>query len=526
MIDKLDFFQEATYRISLIVDNVKAMGDLFHYLSGVMPLHALSWHFYDRTNLSLRMEGVITPKGIFGLDNQIVPLSRHACKSADLVNTKHFVHFEHTAGDPLAKIIVQTMTRFIGPEDKSLLLIYLEWKHTPMGHLCVFRNEPGSWSAEHLELYTMLQPPFSFAIYHMRHLMELTMLKNRVTEEKEFLAQELRRITDHEIIGVDSGLREIKASIEQLAHVDTPVLIMGETGVGKELVANALQQASPRRDGPYVKINCGAIPETLIDSELFGHEKGAFTGAVNLRKGKFELANKGTIFLDEIGELPAQVQVRLLRVLQNHEVERVGGSKPIKVDVRFIVATHRNLLDMVRKRQFREDLFFRINVFPVTVPPLRHRMQDIPALVEYLLKKKAQDMKLHKVPKLGPNAIKSLLNHSWPGNVRELENLVERALILRPKGPVDFKELLHTMPSMRENGLENKDKSFLPLDDVNRRHIKCALTVARGKINGPGGAAEILKIHPHTLRRRMDKLGINYGRKHIQAFTNNLSSDK
>lgn len=526
MTDKLKFYREATFHISLIADDIKAMGDVFNYLRGVMPLHALSWHFYDRTNLSLRMEGVITPMGIFGLDNQSVPLSKDACKSADLVNVEHFVHFEHTAKDPLGKKIVQTMTRYIGPEDKSLLIIYLEWKNTPMGHLCIFRKEPGNWPTEQLELYEMLKPPFSFAIYHMRHLMELTMLKNRVTEEKEFLVQELRRITDHEMIGADSGLREIKTSIEQLALVDTPVLIIGETGVGKELVANAIQQASRRRDGPYVKVNCGAIPESLIDSELFGHEKGAFTGAVGLRKGKFELANEGTIFLDEIGELPPQAQVRLLRILQNHEVERVGGSRPIKVDVRFIAATHRNLLDLVKKGRFREDLFFRINVFPVTVPPLRHRMQDIPALVDHLIKKKTQDMKLRKIPKLEPNAIQSLLKQRWPGNVRELENLVERALILRPKGPVKFQDLLYSTPSMNKNRLDNNGMSFLPLDEVDRNHIKQALTIARGKINGPGGAAEILDVHPHTLRRRMDKLGINYGRKHIHEYATKIGDER
>lgn len=523
MIDKLEFFRQAAYHISLTVDNVKAMEDLFHYLRGVMPVHALSWHFYDHTASSLRMEGVITREGIFGLDNRRVPLSKLECKSAEKVNIKHFVHFEHTDNDPLARKLVHTIGKFIGSADKSLLLLYLEWKEVNMGHLCIFRNDPGKWPEEHIELHNMLKLPFSFGIYHMRHLMELTRLKNRVSEEKEVLAQELRRITDHEIIGADSGLREINASIERLANVDTPVLIMGETGVGKELVANAIQQASPRRDGPYVKVNCGAIPETLIDSELFGHEKGAFTGAVNLRKGKFELANGGTIFLDEIGELPAQAQVRLLRVLQNHEVERVGGSKPIKVDVRFITATHRNLLDMVRKGKFREDLFFRINVFPVIIPPLRHRKQDIPALVEHLLIKKAQDMKLYKVPKLEQDAIKSLLNHNWPGNVRELENLIERALILRPKGPVNFNELLYPILSTKEDETGNNEKSFLPLDEVDRRHIKRALTIARGKINGPGGAAEILRINPHTLRRRMDKLGIEYGRKHIRTYTNDPS---
>jgi transcriptional regulator with GAF, ATPase, and Fis domain len=515
--DKLDFFQEASLYFSFVVDDEKAMGDLFHFLRGVMPLHALSWHVYDPSLKGLHLEAVITAEGMADLKNQRVPLSKQACRRAEELDRRRFILIESTAEDSLAAKVVEVLAPFIGVGDKSLFFVYLERGGTPLGHLCIIFEEPGPWEPEHLELCTMLAPPFSFAIYHMRRFMELTLLKNRVTEEKEFLAQELRRTTDHELIGADSGLREIKTSIEQLALVETPALIMGETGVGKELVANAIQRASPRRNGPYVKVNCGAIPDTLIDSELFGHERGAFTGAFNLRKGKFELADGGTIFLDEIGELPPQAQVRLLRVLQNHEVERIGGSQRIEVDVRFIAATHRNILDMVRRGQFREDLFYRINVFPIVIPPLRHRMQDIPELVVHLMEKKVQDMKLRRVPELEPDAIKSLLNHDWPGNVRELENLVERALILHPKGPLSFSGLVQTPSSIDKNVSNNKEKTLLPLDEVIRGHIKRALILSRGKINGPGGAAERLHIHPNTLRRRMDKLNIPYGKKDVNT---------
>jgi transcriptional regulator with GAF, ATPase, and Fis domain len=517
-IDKLDFFSQATYLTALIVDDIKAVSDLFQYLRGVMPLHALSWHFYDRTMPSLRMEGLITSKGLFGLENRMVRLTKASARRANMVDTQHFVHLSHANEDPLGRIIIDAISDHIGKKDMSLQLIYLEWKGAPMGHLCLFCKKPDQWPPEHQELFRLLSPPFSFAIYHMRRLMELTKLKDRVTEEKEMLAQELRRITDHELIGADSGLREIMVSIEQLAFVDTPVLIVGETGVGKELVSNAIQKASPRRNGPYVKVNCGAIPDTLLDSELFGHEKGAFTGAIRQRKGRFELADGGTIFLDEIGELPMQAQVRLLRILQNNELNRVGGTKRIKVDIRFIAATHRDLLDMVRKGLFREDLFFRINVFPIVVPPLRHRLQDIPDLVDYLLVKKTREMKLHRVPQLEPKATQILLNHRWPGNVRELENLVERALILNPKGPVNFKSLLNSAQSEDHKMIQNQADVFLSLEEVNRNHIEHALILSKGKINGPGGAAERLQIRPNTLRRRMDKLGIHYGRKQRKTY--------
>ena len=516
--DKLKFYQEATYYISLVADNVMAMGDVFTFLSRNVRLDSMSWHFYDRNESHLRIAGVITPKGFLDLNNRIVPLTKRACKYSDEIDVQKFVHIENANQNPLAKKIVQALSDFVGPGEKSLLIIYLEWKDKLLGHLCLFRNEPGQWPEDHLSLLKMLKPPFSFAIYHLQRLMELTLQKNQVIEEKELLAQELRRITDYELIGAESGLREITTSIEQLALVDSPVLIMGETGVGKELVANAIQQASQRRNGPFVKVNCGAIPDTLIDSELFGYERGAFTGASNLKRGKFELAHGGTLFLDEIGELPAQAQVRLLRVLQNQKVDRIGGARPIEVDVRFIAATHRDLMELLRKGSFREDLFFRINVFPIIVPPLRHRMQDIPALVAHLIKKKVVDMKLHKAPKLEVNALESLLNHKWPGNVRELENLVERALILRPKGPVSFDGLLQNASSTDKQEFHDKDAAFYSLDDINRKHIERALLHSQGRINGPQGAAELLRIKPNTLRRRMDKLGIPYGRKQKNLY--------
>jgi transcriptional regulator with GAF, ATPase, and Fis domain len=291
--------------------------------------------------------------------------------------------------------------------------------------------------------------------------------------------------------------------------MDSPVLLLGETGVGKDVIANAIHFLSTRRDTPFVKVNCGAIPESLIDSELFGHEKGAFTGAFAQKRGRFERAHTGTILLDEIGELPLQAQVRLLRVLQDREIERVGGTRSIFLDIRIMAATNRNLEEMVKNGQFREDLWFRLNVFPIWIPPLRQRKADIPALLNHFILQKSRELKLPDIPQVAPGQIEILTKYDWPGNIRELQNLVERALILNPKGPLTFESLhIHLQ--------NNKPVESPPADQIEKlnvvisRHIHKALGEAQGKIHGKGGAAELLGINPNTLRSRMKKLHIHY----------------
>ena len=306
--------------------------------------------------------------------------------------------------------------------------------------------------------------------------------------------------------------------VQQVAPLDSPVLLLGETGTGKEVIANAIHYSSPRKDGPFIKVNCGAIPETLLDSELFGHEKGAFTGAISQRRGRFERADKGTIFLDEIGELPPQAQVRLLHVLQKKEIERVGGTSSIPVDIRIISATHRNLEEMIASGRFREDLWFRLNVFPIMIPPLRQRKEDIPALVHHFIDRKSMELKLTERPVLAPGAIDRLIAYDWPGNVRELENMIERALIQHRGGVLSFETLLPLAVSGGREVVEDagRNQVLSSLDEINARHIRRALEMAGGKINGPGGAAQILGVHPNTLRKRMNKLGIPYGRRSWQ----------
>ncbi len=340
---------------------------------------------------------------------------------------------------------------------------------------------------------------------------DITYRKNAEIELKEakakaddnrYLHSELRRLTGDEVIGADFGLKEIMYKVQQVTPLDSPVLLLGETGVGKDVIANAIHYSSNRKNGPFIKVNCGAIPDSLIDSELFGHEKGAFTGALSMKRGRFERAEKGTIFLDEIGELPQQAQVRLLKVLQDKEIERVGGTKTIQLDIRIIAATNRNLEEMVKLREFREDLWFRLNVFPVTIPPLRERKIDIPALFQHFIEIKSREMKLHDIPTVVPCAVDCLLEYSWPGNVRELQNIVERTLILNPGGPITSEHLSIHLPT------DARSSTSAILDEVVSSHIRNVLKLTNFKINGDDGAAEMLGVNPSTLRNRMKKLGI------------------
>jgi transcriptional regulator with PAS, ATPase and Fis domain len=339
-----------------------------------------------------------------------------------------------------------------------------------------------------------------------------------LADDNRYLFGELRSVLGDEIIGSDFGLKAVMKMVQQVGPLDSPVLLLGETGTGKEVIANAIHCSSPRKDGPFIKVNCGAIPETLIDSELFGHEKGAFTGAISQRRGRFERADRGTIFLDEIGELPPQAQVRLLHVLQKKEIERVGGTSPIPVDIRIISATHRNLEEMIASGRFREDLWFRLNVFPITIPPLRQRREDIPALVHHFIDRKSVELKLTERPMLAPGAIDRLMAYDWPGNVRELENMIERALIQHRGGILSFETLLPLAVSEGREVVEDavRHRALPSLEEINARHIRRALKMAGGKINGPGGAGQILGLHPNTLRKRMNKLGIPFGRRSWQ----------
>ena len=329
-------------------------------------------------------------------------------------------------------------------------------------------------------------------------------------DDNRYFQRELYKLTGDIIIGANFGLKDIMEKVQVASTVDSPVLLLGETGVGKDVIANAIHFSSERKDGPFIKINCGAIPETLIDSELFGHEKGAFTGAVNQKRGCFERATKGTLFLDEIGELPLQAQVRFLRVLQDKVIERIGGNSEIKLNIRVIAATNKDLHEMVTKCEFREDLWFRLNVFPITITPLRERKMDIPALLQYIIEKKSKELKLQTIPGVLPGSVQSLIEYDWPGNVRELQNIVERELILNPRGPLRFDGFNANKPEKAYRQMTANYPGPKKLDDLVAGHIKNVLAQTEGKIHGKDGAAYILGVNASTLRNRMNKLGIKY----------------
>jgi transcriptional regulator with GAF, ATPase, and Fis domain len=306
--------------------------------------------------------------------------------------------------------------------------------------------------------------------------------------------------------------------IELVAGADTPVLILGETGAGKEVVARAIHERSRRSAGPFQRVNCGAIPPDLVDSELFGHERGSFTGAVGTRKGWFERADGGTLFLDECGELPPAAQVRLLRILQDGTFERVGGERQLHVDIRIVAATHRDLSAMIGDGRFRHDLWYRLAVFPIRLPPLRDRLADIPALAAHFSLRAAKRLGM---PPLAPTAedINLLVSYPWPGNVRELAAVIERAAILGGGHHLDVARALgHRPPSSSLQPSEEKNTGspaeitmpFLPLGVAMARHIEAALIRTRGRIEGPSGAAALLGINPHTLRARMRKLRVEW----------------
>ena len=328
---------------------------------------------------------------------------------------------------------------------------------------------------------------------------ELHQLKNQLEAENIYLQQELQLDEKFgEIIGQSDAIKYVLFKITQVAPTDTTVLVTGETGTGKELVARAIHGASARKDRPLIKVNCAALSPTLIESELFGHEKGSFTGAVGRKEGRFELANGGTIFLDEIGELPLELQVKLLRVIQESEFERIGGNKTIKVDVRIIAATNRNLKLEVDQGTFREDLWYRVNVYPITMPPLRQRKEDIPLLVEHFVNTYARKFGKN-ISSVSPRTLEDLESHSWPGNIRELANVIERAVI-HTHGSVlqvvdHFKPVIETVPTET-------------LEEVEREYIVRTLENTGWRIEGPHGAAKILGLNPSTLRTRMLKLGI------------------
>jgi formate hydrogenlyase transcriptional activator len=365
------------------------------------------------------------------------------------------------------------------------------------------RQRENAFTPEDVEFLTQVASQVAIAVENALAYGQIAALKDQLAQEKLYLEDEIRTERHfEEIVGQSAALRRVLQQVETVAATDATVLISGETGTGKELIARAIHQLSPRQPHAFVTLNCAAMPAGLLESELFGHEKGAFTGAITQRIGRFELAHQGTIFLDEIGDLPLELQPKLLRVLQEREFERLGSTRTLRTDARLIAATNRNLHAMVDGQQFRADLFYRLNVFPLHVPPLRERPEDIPLLVRHFAQQFARRMR-KPIETIPAETMQTLVRYAWPGNIRELQNVIERAVILSP-GPVLQVPLADLNPRAAPARPTPQDT----LEEAERKHILAVLTETKWVLGGVNGAAARLGMKRSTLQFRLRKLGI------------------
>ncbi len=538
-LDEKDFFREATLKICGSLEIERALHQCLLYIRQFIPADQMGFHVYHRDVGVVETVAYATPEAGRIMSVKI-KLSQQAIMQIEAQRSVRIRVIDRLADDPVASPVAQRMNAL----ELSAVVLDLVLDRTMLGVFSVFNNGKEKFSQEHVNLLKLLSKPCAIALTNSLRYRELKNLKEMLADDNRYLQEELNKISGEKVIGADGGLKDVMRMVHQVAPLDSPVLLLGETGTGKEVIANAIHNLSLRKDRPFIKVNCGAIPASLIDSELFGYEKGAFTGAVNTKRGRIERAQGGTLFLDEIGELSKDAQIRLLRVLQTKEIDRVGGSETIKINIRVIAATHRNLETMMHQKKFRADLFFRLRVFPITIPPLRARREDIPDLVHHFILKKSGEMKREVIPKPSFEAMERLMNYHWTGNIRELENLVERSLILEQGENLFFREIANPqdgkqsvkseffdvssedVSAIPESDTINNDdsnisisynlgleKKLSSLDDVIANHIKDALKICNGRVEGGKGAAKLLDINPSTLRKRMKKLGITFGRK-------------
>ncbi|MDP4175440.1 MAG: sigma 54-interacting transcriptional regulator [Bacteroidota bacterium] len=381
--------------------------------------------------------------------------------------------------------------------NSSFMKSRLEGKSIPV------QNKNTAFMENEVDAAMYILPQLGLILANYFAYEQINLLKDKLEQEKNYLLDEINLTNNfQEIIGNSPAIQVVLNKVKQVAPIDATVLIQGETGTGKELVARAIHNLSERKDNAFVKINCASLPVQLIESELFGHEKGSFTGAIEKRIGKFELADRGTIFLDEIGELPLEIQSKLLRILQEKEFERIGGKSTIKVDVRIIAATNRELNKEVEKGRFRADLFFRLNVFPITVPPLRDRSEDIPLLLKFFIEKYSKKTGKEK-KSVKKSDLDMLLDYDWPGNIRELEHLIERSIIISDGTTLNLNDVIYSNLKPEED-----IESFKTLEEIEKEHILRALSITNGKVTGESSASTLLGINGKTLGSKMRKFGI------------------
>jgi transcriptional regulator with GAF, ATPase, and Fis domain len=545
--DDFEFFQEVVSHISGSLDLAESMVQVFAFLKDHFPIDGISFHQYSGRLQALKLLFLVT-KDRFQYVETTLPLSENDA----LYMEKHESRDDivGVSGEVSSNVVDshrRAISHLLPYRPSSYLVGIMRSGNETLGHLCFIGSGKVRYTDTQIQRMRYLLGPFTLAMSNMLKFKRILEFQKKLYEEKNDLEKTLHHLQGNPIIGAKGGLHKTMNVVRQLEGRETPVLILGDTGTGKELIADKIQKNSLRVNGPFIKVNCGAIPESLIDSELFGYEKGAFTGATQSRPGRFEQADGGTLFLDEVGELPPQVQVRFLRVLQDGVVERLGGKQSFSVNVRIIAATNRNLETMIREGRFREDLYYRLYVFPVRLPPLRERTQDITALIHHFIEQSCARLKIKAPPVLHPESITCLKDYAWPGNVRELENLVERAVILSSDGSLQLEKLLPRNPrNIMETELDttsmeklidrriqefhgqeadkkgdtddlSKKKQWVqpygkqqiqPLDETIRDSIQEALAFSRGRVNGAGGAADLLGLNPSTLRNKMCKLNI------------------
>ena len=512
-INENEFFRQATLKICSSLNVETAMSRCMGYLESFIPLSGMCLGLYDEDLKSMRIiasagEGEHTPPDIVWFSDDVWANIR--AKEGTYGPMMVVNDVVHHGGEPFE---VEFMDRMFRSRDLSVIFMELKLEEQRVGLFMPYAVGTNRFKIEHVRLLSLIHDPLAIAMSNILRHQEVVNLKDMLADDNRFFQRQLFELSGDRIIGADSGLKGVIKMAHQVAPLDSPVMLLGETGVGKEVIANTIHSESRRREGPFIKVNCGAIPMTLMDTELFGHEKGAFTGAIERKRGRFERADGGTIFLDEIGDLPLAAQVRLLRVLQAKEFDRVGGSETIKVDVRVISSTNKNLTDLVRKNRFREDLYYRLNVYPITIPPLRHRKEDIPILVRHFFERKSKELRIHAPAPLGSETLARLKSYHWPGNVRELENWVERALIHnqgRIDAPSDNAVFVTDEAVLPEVDFSLESDTAVPsLEQGIRAHISHALRQSNGKVEGPNGAAELLGMHPSTIWSKMRKLGIH-----------------
>jgi transcriptional regulator with GAF, ATPase, and Fis domain len=483
----------------------------FQVLKSHIPIDRTFLEAYDFDLGVVHVLAEATSDGGIELDRKVpigAGLKNYIAARNASIDSPSVMIINEPASHPIAR---QMINAYGGTLDCSVMVLNPVLDEQVMGCMVVICESQQTYHQHDADIFALLDRPCAISISNTLKHRQVLYLQNLLAEENQQLQRELSTTANAAIIGADFGLAPTLSFAGKAAQHDSPVLLLGETGTGKDVIANHIHNVSIRNSGPFVRVNCGAIPESLMDSELFGHEKGAFTGAMGLKRGKFERAHGGTIFLDEIGELPLAAQVRLLRVLQNGEIERVGGTETIPIDIRVIAATHRNIEEMVELGTFREDVYFRLSVFPIKVPALRERKEDIPALLDYFVKRKSQLLKLGSPPRLTPKLVEEFCDYDWPGNVREMENVIERALIINEGDFLSVPTLSASISHKKPDALSaTEPHQVTSLDTAIKAHIQQALDACNGQIHGKNGAAELLDINPNTLRSRMRKLNISF----------------